>query len=70
MRDFRTLNDFRVHFDIQYEYATAAQQAIIYELHQLREAIASLQSSNIAVSSDVVRSLSSAIQRVADSLPR
>lgn len=70
MHDYRTLNDFRVLFDVRYEYETAAQQAIIYELHQLREAIADLQSSNIAVTADVVHSLSSAIQRVADSLPR
>lgn len=61
MSTFRTLNDFRVLFDIQYEYATAAQQAIIYELRQLRN---ELQSSNNNLSSDLALAILQVLNKV------
>lgn len=61
MSTFRTLNDFRVLFDVQYEYETAAQQAIIYELRQLRN---ELQSSNGNLSSDLALAILQVLNKV------
>jgi hypothetical protein len=70
MNNFRNLNDFRVFNDIHYEYETAAQQAIIYELRQLQSAIANLQSNNLALTADLVRAICLTVENVSNSISR